>query len=208
MENTICLTKSQLGVSLFIFIGIIILSNYKNKDSKYLLKKIANSLSELNTTAQVAKTNNDTNVNTIDTELEKRIMLTNRDQNVLLNDFTPPERRVPSYAYPNSIIKQQFNIPTRGTPDNYQLIGIVMRDNTETAYNLFGRQTFPGSNQYEYYVQGNLDRNIVKIPITINGEREIEDGQTIVIPGTSLMNGEFKVKLYKLEVPRYNPMIL
>ena len=208
MENTICLTKSQLGVLLFIFIGIIILSNYKNKDSKYLLKKIANSLSELNTTTQVAKTNIDTNVPLIDSELEKRIMLTNRDQNVLLNDFTPPERRVPSYAYPNSIIKQQFNIPTRGTPDNYQLLGIVMRDNTETAYNLFGRQTFPGSNQYEYYVQGNLDRNIVKIPITISGDREIEDGQTIIIPGTSLMNGEFKVKLYKLEVPRYNPMIL
>ena len=205
MDNTICLSKSQLGVLLFIFIGIIILSNYKNKDSKYLLKKIANSLSELRA-VPVAQINNDTN--TIDTELEKRIMLTNRDQNVLLNDFTPPERRVPSYAYPNSVIKQQFNIPTRGTPDNYQLLGLVMRDNTETAYNLFGRQTFPGSNQYEYYVQGNLDRNIVKIPITINGDREIEDGQIITIPGTSLMNGDFKVKLYKLDVPRYNPMIL
>ena len=207
MENTICLTKSQLGVSLFIFIGIIILSNYKNKDSKYLLKKIANSLSELRA-PPVAQINNDTNVNTIDPEFEKRIMLTNRDQNVLLNDFTPPERRVPSYAYPNSVIKQQFNIPTRGTPDNYQLLGLVMRDNTETAYNLFGRQTFPGSNQYEYYVQGNLDRNIVKIPLTINGDREIEDGQIITIPGTSLINGDFKVKLYKLDVPRYNPMIL
>lgn len=207
MDNTICLSKSQLGVLLFIFIGIIILSNYKNKDSTYLLKKIANSLSELRA-SPVAQINNDTNINTIDSELEKRIMLTNRDQNVLLNDFTPPERRVPIHAYPNSIIKQQFNIPTRGVPDNYQLLGLVMRDNTETAYNLFGRQTFPGSNQYEYYVQGNLDRNIVKIPLTINGDREIEDGQIITIPGTSLMNGDFKVKLYKLDVPRYNPMIL
>jgi hypothetical protein len=208
MENTICLTKSQLGVLLFIFIGITILSNYKNKDSDYLLNKIANSISDLQTTTQVAKTNNDTITHIIDPELEKRIMLTNRDQNVLLNDFTPPERRVPSHAYPNSVIKQQFNIPTRGIPDNYQLLGIVMRDNTETAYNLFGRQTFPGSNQYEYYVQGNLDRNIVKIPITINGDREIEDGQIITIPGTSALKGNFQVKLYKLDVPRYNPMIL
>jgi hypothetical protein len=87
MENTICLTKSQLGVLLFIFIGITILSNYKNKDSDYLLNKIANSISDLQTTTQVAKTNNDTITHIIDPELEKRIMLTNRDQNVLLNDL-------------------------------------------------------------------------------------------------------------------------
>ena len=78
------------------------------------------------------------------------------------------------------------------------MLGIVVRDNTETAYNLFGRQTFPGSNQYEYYVQGNLDGNIVKIPIKINGDREIEDDQPITIPGTSFTKGVFKVKLYKL----------
>ena len=206
MENTICLSKSQLGIFIFIFIGIITLSNYKNNNSDYLLNKLANSISDLQT-PQV-KINNDISAHIIDPELEKRIMLTNRDQNILLNDFAPPERRVPLHAYPNKIIKQQFNIPTRGIPDNYQLLGIVVRDNTETAYNLFGRQTFPGSNQYEYYVQGNLDGNIVKIPIKINGDREIEDDQPITIPGTSFTKGVFKVKLYKLDVPRYNPMLL
>lgn len=207
MENTICLSKSQLGICIFIFIGIITLSNYKNKDSDYLLNKLANSISDLQT-PQVVKINNDISSHIIDPELEKRIMLTNRDQNILLNDFAPPERRVPLHAYPNKVIKQQFNIPTRGIPDNYQLLGIVIRDNTETAYNLFGRQTFPSSNQYEYYVQGNLDGNIVKIPIKINGDREIDDDQTITIPGTSFTKGVFKVKLYKLDVPRYNPMLL
>ena len=205
MENTICLTKSQLGVLLFIFIGITILSNYKNKDSDYLLNKIANSISDLQTTTHVAKTNNDTITHIIDPELEKRIMLTNRDQNVLLNDFTPPERRVPSHAYPNSVIKQQFNIPTRGIPDNYQLLGIVMRDNTETAYNLFGRQKFPRSNQYEYYVEASMNDNKVKIPIKIKGDNEIYNNYEIYIQGTDISKGPFVVKLYDYDIPRYNP---
>ena len=85
------------------------------------------------------------------------------------------------------------------------MLGIVLRNNTETAYNLFGRQTFPGSNQYEYYVQGNMDGNIVKIPIKIRGDREIEDGQGIQIPGTDPAKGAFKVQLYKLDSLRYNP---
>ena len=146
-------------------------------------------------------------VQLIDPELEKRILLSRRDQNVLLNDFAPPERRVPAHAYPDRYVKNQINIPTRGTPDSYQMLGVVLRNNTETAYNLFGRQTFPGSNQYEYYVQGNMDGNIVKIPITIRSSREIEDGQAVNIPGTDPSKGSFKVKLYQLDAPRYNPNI-
>jgi hypothetical protein len=142
----------------------------------------------------------------IDSELQKRLLLSNRDRDILLNDFAPPERRVPSYAYPDRYIKSLLNIPTRGDPDNYQLLGIVLRNNTETAYNLFGRQTYPGSNQYEYYVQASMNDNLVKIPISIKGDKEIEDDQIIDIPGTNQIMGSFRVKLYKLNVPRYNPL--
>jgi hypothetical protein len=48
--------------------------------------------------------------------------------------------------------------------------------------------------------------NIVKIPISINGNREIDDEQIIDIPGTNQTMGSFRVKLYKLNVPRYNPL--
>ena len=132
-------------------------------------------------------------------------MLSVRDHDVLYNDLYPPERRMPIYNYPNQYVKRNINIPTRGLPDNYQMLGIVLRDNTETAYSLFGRQTFPGSTQYEYYIQGNMDGNIVKIPINIKGDKEIEDGQEINIPGTNKRKGDFKVQLYKLDTPRYNP---
>ena len=177
-------------------------SNYKYSDQ--ILNKIAHSIAEL-----PDKLKEQTNYNQINIspELEKRIALTKRDQDVIINDLVPPERRMPAHIYPDKSLKQIINIPSRGYPDTYQMIGIVLRNNTETAYNLYGRQTFPGSSQYEYYVQGNMDGNIIKIPIKIRNDREVEDGQGIQIPGTDPAKGIFKVKLYNLDTPRYNPNI-
>jgi hypothetical protein len=140
-------------------------------------------------------------------DIERKLYLNQRDANVLYNEFAPPERRVADIQYPYRYVKNQLNIPTRGYPDNYQLMGILLRDNTETSYNLFGRQKFPGSNQYDYYVQGKMGYNDVKIPINSIGDREIEDGITIKIPGTDYKKGNFKVKLYNLDAPRYIPFI-
>jgi hypothetical protein len=209
MGEYICLPQTHLIIIICVFIGLAswYIHNEKNKykydpDYKYndeILTKISKSISQLQSQTNSEKI--------ITPEINKRIVLANRDQEVITNDFAPPERRVPSYLYPETSVKEKINIPTRGYPDSYQLLGIVLRNNTETAYNLFGRQTFSGSNQYEYYVQGNMDGNIVKIPIKIRGDREIEDEQGIYIPGTDPNKGSFKVKLYKLDVPRYNPNI-
>ena len=86
-------------------------------------------------------------------------------------------------------------------------MGLVLRNNTETVYNLFGRQTYPGSNQYEYYVQKGDDNTSVKLPIKIYGDKEIEDDQVVTIPGMDGSRGQFKVKLYNYDQPRYNPFI-
>lgn len=132
----------------------------------------------------------------------------NRDQNVLYNSFTAPERRVPEYEYPTKFIQTQINTPTRGYPDEYQLLGNVFRDSTETAYNLFGRQKYPGSMQYEYYVSGHdVNGSSVKIPISVYGDKEINDNDVINIPGTNKSKGEFRVKLYNINTPRYIPIL-
>jgi hypothetical protein len=143
----------------------------------------------------------------INENIEKRIYLNNRDADVLYNDFVPPERRVPEYQYPYRHVKSHINIPTRGYPENYQLMGILLRDNTETAYKLFGRQKFPGSSQYEYYVQATMHNNDVKLPIAINGDKEIMDGQNLKLPGMDQSKGDFKVQLYNFDAPRYIPYI-
>lgn len=134
--------------------------------------------------------------------------LQKRDTDVLYNEFKPPERRVPEHQYPTKLVKTQINIPTRGYPDEYQLLGNVFRDNTETAYNLFGRQKYPGSNQYEYYVTGSdTNGSHLKIPIQIKAGKEVYDNDIINIPGTNKDKGEFKVKLYNIDTPRYIPII-
>ena len=137
--------------------------------------------------------------------INKRKILEYRDAEVKYNDFKPPERRLPEYQYPTTSVKQIINIPTRGYPDNYQLMGLLLRENTESGFNLFGRQLYPGSNQYEYYAQGKLHDNQIKIPIYRRDGKELYNDDEVKIPGTDDKKGLFKVKLYKLDIPRYNP---
>ena len=147
------------------------------------------------------------NINHDEEIIDRRIYLNNRDKRVLEDNFYPPERRASEYQYPVKDTKKYWNIPTNGYPENYQLLGLVLRNNTETAYNLFGRQTFPRSNQYEYYVEGVMNNMQVKIPIKIKGGKEIVDNQEVHIEGTNHPKGSFIVKLYDYDLPKYNPYI-
>ena len=135
MTRTICISIDLLIIIACVLIGITTM--YKYNDNISNMSNIIPIQTE----------------NTIDNEfLKNRTLLNKRDANVLYDNFSPPERRVPEYMYP-SVIKNNINIPTRGLPEKYQLLGLASRNNTETVFNLFGRQTFPGSNQYEYYVE-------------------------------------------------------
>ena len=196
MSDFICLPKIHLIIILILFIGFIVWT-VSNNNSKVLVKV------------------NDTIINTIKNTMQKNneIMkqkqyMRDRDRQVLRNPMTAPERRVPEYQYPDVMVRSAINIPSRGYPENYQLLGMVMRDNTESAYKLFGRQTYPGSSQYEYYVIGASNTGVeTKIPITNNGMKEIYDNDIIKIPGTNKTRGEFKVKLYNYDLPRYIPSV-
>ena len=138
--------------------------------------------------------------------IEKKMLLRKRDSDVLDNSFTAPERRDQEYAYPDRYVKSLINIPSRGLPDDYQTIGVMVRKNDEKVLQLFGRQKYPGSNQWEYYVSG-MDGNGFpnKIPIKIKGDTEIVDKQNINVDWLDNKKGDFEVKLYDYDVPRYNP---
>jgi hypothetical protein len=209
-NNLICLPKDYILVVFSLIIGISSWYIYiKNNDN--LFDRVKNYI-DLNNKEPIATNKSDivTNksdiINNIDF-VEKRLILENRDRKVLNDNFAPPERRVPEYQYPDNI-KNYINIPSKGYPDNYQLMGIVIRDNTETAYNLYGRQTYPRSNEYEYYVQKTDYHNNVKIPIKNKGNIELVDNQIIDIIGTNHEKGIFRVKLYNYDLPRYNPYII
>lgn len=187
---------------IYIFNDINQIKNRINKKSK---DNIESSESTKNTESKIINTYPIYN-DIIYNDIQKRSFLNIRDKKVLYDNFYPPERRDYIQSYPDYYIKQNFNIPTQGYPDNYQILGIVVRDNTETVYNLFGRQTFPRSNQYEYYIENTVTN--VKIPIKTHGNKEIEHNQIISIPGTNINNGTFVVKLYEYDKPRYNPFTI
>ena len=132
--------------------------------------------------------------------------LENRDKSVLYNPLVAPERRIQSnqYNYP-LIYNNLLNYPTRGYPDNYQQLGIITRNNDEKILQLFGRPTFPGSNQWEYYVRSEKEGFINKIPIQTKHQRELQDGDDIDVPGMNTNNGKFIVKIFNYNIPRYNP---
>jgi len=224
MSDNFCLPKTHLLIILCVFIGLTIWYVHFNKEkiiqtdyNQTILNNFAQILKQ-EKSQQITSTPKQEYINTPKTEivtipvknddelfLEKRRILEVRDAETKYNDFKPPERRVPEYSYPNSAVKQLINVPTRGYPDNYQLMGVLLRDSTESAFNLFGRQTYPGSNQYEYYAQGKMHDNNIKLPINKKDGRELYDGDEVKIPGTDDKKGQFKVKLYDFDVPRYNP---
>ena len=221
MYNTICLPLSHILIILCIFIGFNTIYNEKQKKENLsndipqvvpqtVVPQTVVPLVEKHVASPVEKqvvppATIGLPDATIYADRKRRSFLNNRDNMVIDNIFVAPERRQPEHSYPYNYVKEQLNIPTRGYPDNYHLQGLVLRDNTETAYKLFGRQKFPGSNQYEYFVQSVMHNNDVKIPIKVYGDKEIEDGQHLMIPGMNKNSGEFKVKLYEYDAPRYNP---
>jgi hypothetical protein len=147
-------------------------------------------------------------INRLPMYIERRLYLRERDRRVLNDDFEPPEKRVPEHNYPNRYVKSKINIATRGLPDNYQTVGVLVRKEDERMLQIFGRQKYPGSTQWEYYISG-LDVNSTpfKVPLAVKGDRELEDKQEIDLPWFDASRGKFQVNIYPNDVPRYNPFV-
>lgn len=221
MSEKICF--SNISFFIIVFLLIIILGFiYYNIYSQLLLikqnqnikqKQIVKKQKTIQNNQEIIQNNQETTqynqqeIQFNQEAIKKREILEYRDSQVKYNDFKPPERRMPEHEYPDNRLKQIINVHTRGEPDNYQLMGVLLRDNTESAFNLFGRQKYPGSNQYEYYAQGKMQYNDVKLPINNNG-KELYDNDKVRILGTDESKGDFTVNLYKFDEPRYNPFLI
>jgi len=139
-------------------------------------------------------------------DIQKRIALESRDRDAVFNEFKAPERRDPEHAYPTKQVKEIINLPTRGLPDNFHSVGVLVRKNDEKVLQLFGRQKYPGSSQWEYYVAGADSYGYPnKMPVGVRGDRELDDKQKIDLPWLDKSKGEFEVNLYNYDIPRYNP---
>ena len=200
MSDTICLPKEHY-IILFIVFTIITLYYIYSINQKNFKLDLNNPL-----TSESEKIKEIINRPIIVPFVEKKIFLKKRDRQVINDDFVPPERRDSEHVYPDREVKNIINIPSRGLPDNYQSVGVLARIQDEKILQLFGRQKYMGSTQWEYYVTG-MDRYGFpnKMRIKVKGDKELFDKDKIELDWLDKSKGNFEVNLYNFDVPRYNP---
>lgn len=122
------------------------------------------------------------------------------DLNRMVNPMVPPLKRG-SFSYSGMMPEFPINIPTRGEYGSFQQFGYIYNDaNADQAMPLMGRRIH--SNQYEYYTFHHNNPNL-KIPITVTGNKELDNDASMSIP---LYPGQnFTIKLYDNDSPRYIP---
>jgi hypothetical protein len=196
MSDTICLPKEHYIILFIVFTIITLYYIYSINQKNFKLDLNNPLISESEKIKEIINRPYD----------EKKIFLKKRDRKVVNDDFEPPERREPEHVYPDREVKNIINIPSRGLPDNYQSVGVLARIQDEKILQLFGRQKYMGSNQWEYYVTG-MDRYGFpnKMPIKVKGDKELYDKDKIDLDWLDKSKGKFEVNLYNFDVPRYNP---
>lgn len=210
----ICINNfNLLGVVLIVLFCLY----YFNKEAT---RKIYDNIKDLQNENEKIKNN----MNDIDDKNKNKeeVVYYNRDRVAVQDHLYPPLKR--NFHIDSNIQRGiPINIETRGPSESYQQIGMLYKDsindeNIKSGNNtdsnilpLYGKPTYRGSQQWLYYT--NSDKfNSVKIPINYQGKdctddygcREIYDGDSVSIPS---YNGNFKVKIYKFDKPRYLPYV-
>ena len=130
-------------------------------------------------------------------------LLDNTSEKLSIKDFNPkyiynepPERKNNNYTF-------RINERTRGEPDNYNLIGMLYNIDENKNYNLYGRHIYPGSYEWEYYVEG-ADAGGLKFKYPLDISEEILDNTEIQLPFSS---DPFIVTIYNYDEYKYIPYI-
>ena len=102
----------------------------------------------------------------------------------------------------------RINVPTRGEAPPYQQVGYLGdTDNPENIKPLYGRQTYRGSNQWNYFTS--LDSHLAtKIPLEVEGSdctdergcKELQKNDTVDVNGKT-----YQTTIYQTHAPRYIP---
>tara|TARA_Y100000591_G_C21761057_1_gene660106 strand:+ start:595 stop:1131 length:537 start_codon:yes stop_codon:yes gene_type:complete len=122
-----------------------------------------------------------------------------------------PKRYYDSRYHPRRAMR--INVPTRGEPPAYQQVGILTDTNDpENIKPLYGRQTYRGSNQWNYFTS--LDSHLAtKIPI-YTGDKDCTDERGCQeINKNDMLNigdpgKQYKANIYQTHAPRYIPYYL
>ena len=135
---------------------------------------------------------------------------------IYINDNNFYEEKIERRLEPPGVVYEPeryvpINVRTRGQPTSYQQIGILTNTNNPNDVRpLYGRQTYRGSNSWNYY--SSLDSNLsTKIPIFKSsnkctderGCQEINDGDNVTIGNISTT--QYTFTKYSNDSFRYIP---
>tara|TARA_B100001093_G_scaffold129312_1_gene121849 strand:+ start:5065 stop:5586 length:522 start_codon:yes stop_codon:yes gene_type:complete len=113
--------------------------------------------------------------------------------------------------YRRPVRRPPFNYPTRGPPGEYDRVGFLQDpDDPNKLQELFGRPTYPNSNNWNYFVKSDQYHQI-PIPVTMNGKNctdetgctELNNQESI-----NLFNKQHTATIYKPEPYYYNPYVV
>jgi uncharacterized protein YdeI (BOF family) len=122
------------------------------------------------------------------------------DMQRMTHPLAPPMRRGPFSYTGHRGPTAPVGIPTRGEYGSFQQMGFLHNAaDPDQAMPLVGRRIH--SNQYEYYTFHHNNPQI-KIPIKIQSNKEINDGDEVTVSGYTT---DMQAKIYELDVPRYIP---
>jgi len=133
----------------------------------------------------------------------KEVDTTVEDQPYRDNIYVPDTKQARHYP--------PFNIKTRGPPQEYDMIGFIKDPvDSNKLQQLYGRQTYPRSDHWNYYVKSDQYHQI-PIPVSVGGMsctdergcRELTDQSTI-----SVMDKDHTATVYKPEPYYYNPYVI
>ncbi len=101
---------------------------------------------------------------------------------------------------------RRINVRTRGEPDEYKTMGVLKKEGTDDVVPLIGRQTYPGSNQWNYFTM--TDSHLkTEIPIKkernctdVHGCSEIQTDDTV-----NFLGNNYSVDMYPYNDLRYIP---
>tara|TARA_Y100000817_G_C16862364_1_gene546418 strand:- start:318 stop:821 length:504 start_codon:yes stop_codon:yes gene_type:complete len=141
-----------------------------------------------------------------------------KKRNVInVTNIIPDKREVSELDEPRRFYDSKFisrkqmaiNVPTRGEPPEYQQVGIIKGEGDENIKPLYGRQTYRGSNQWNYFTS--LDSHLAtKIPVYLGdsdctderGCKELNKDDTLSM---GEQGPEYTASIYGTVAPRYIP---
>ena len=113
--------------------------------------------------------------------------------------------------YRRPVRRPPFNYPTRGPPGEYDRIGFLQDpDDPNKLQELFGRPTYPNSNNWNYFVKSDQYHQI-PIPVTMDGKNCTDETGCTELnnqDSINLFNKQHTATIYKPEPYYYNPYVI